>query len=34
MPPRSTVAKALEWPGRADWQNRITRILVRERDLL
>jgi hypothetical protein len=33
---RSTVAealKALEWAGVLTWQNRITRILVRERDL-
>jgi Helix-turn-helix domain len=33
---RSTVAealKALEWSGVLTWQNRITRILVRERDL-
>jgi hypothetical protein len=33
---RSTVAealKALEWAGVLSWQNRITRILVRERDL-
>jgi helix-turn-helix protein len=33
---RSTVAeaiKALEWAGMLTWQNRITRILVRERDL-
>jgi helix-turn-helix protein len=33
---RSTVAealKALEWAGVLAWQNRITRILVRERDL-
>jgi Helix-turn-helix domain len=33
---RSTVAealKALEWAGILTWQNRITRILVRERDL-
>ena len=32
----STVAealKALEWAGVLTWQNRITRILVRERDL-
>jgi hypothetical protein len=34
---RSTVAealKALEWAGVLTWQNRITRIRVRERDLL
>jgi Helix-turn-helix domain len=34
---RSTVAealKALEWAGVLTWQHRITRILVRERDLL
>ena len=34
---RSTVAeaiKALQWAGVLTWQNRITRILVRERDLL
>ena len=33
---RSTVAealKALEWAGVLTWQNRITRILVRERDM-
>ena len=33
---RSTVAealKALEWSGVLSWQHRITRILVRERDL-
>jgi biotin operon repressor len=33
---RSTVAeaiKALEWAGVLTWQNRITRVLVRERDL-
>jgi hypothetical protein len=33
---RSTVAEALkvlEWAGVLSWQNRITRILVRERDL-
>ena len=33
---RSTVAEALkvlEWSGVLTWQNRITRILVRERDL-
>ena len=33
---RSTVAealKALEWAGVLTWQNRITRIQVRERDL-
>ena len=33
---RSTVAealKALEWAGVLTWQNRVTRILVRERDL-
>jgi hypothetical protein len=33
---RSTVAEALkvlEWAGGLSWQNRITRILVRERDL-
>jgi Helix-turn-helix domain len=33
---RSTVAealRALEWAGVLTWQNRITRILVRERDL-